>query len=167
MKIFRDVGALLFVALLLLGCGGRPNQSSEAANAQEPEPLGSTTVNDLVIDDAAGNLALPSDTGALYLTISNTGSRADTLIGAVTAGCEVVEIHQSLMKDGVMLMQPVEGGQLSVPAGEIVRFEPGGTHLMCIGKEKFEIGDTVSLTLKFAMAGPVDIQVPIVDPAAP
>jgi copper(I)-binding protein len=50
-----------------------------------------------------------------------------------------------------MRMSPVEGGQISLPAGETVSLQPGGLHVMCIGlTEPFTVGETIPLTLVFA-----------------
>lgn len=122
-------------------------------------------VGDLAISQTAANLALPSDTGAVYLTIANLGEGPDTLNSAAINGCDIVEIHESSMIDGVMSMRPVEGGQILIPAGATIQLAQGGIHLMCIGKGSFAVGDMVTVTLDFASAGSIDLMVPVVDPA--
>jgi len=62
------------------------------------------------------------------------------------------------MEDGVMRMRRLEGG-VPLPAGETVKLEPGGKHIMLIGlKDRLEDGETVSMTLTFENAGQLDVQ---------
>jgi copper(I)-binding protein len=61
----------------------------------------------------------------------------------------------------------VRVAELTLPAGEAVRLTPGGQHLML-----FDItgplvpGTKVALSLRFADAGTVEIDVPVVDARA-
>lgn len=105
----------------------------------------------------------PQDSpGAVYLTITNRGSTRDTLTGGETAACEVLEIHETVEReDGVMGMQPVEGG-IAVSGGGEIKLEPGGYHLMCIGRTRdFKEGESLLLQLNFKQAGTLDLDVPI------
>jgi copper(I)-binding protein len=91
-----------------------------------------------------------------YLTITNTGSEADTLVSASTPLAEKGEIHLMETKDGVMTMKPVEGG-IALPAGESVALAPGGYHLMFLGmKEPIVEGGKMPVTLTFAKAGTIE-----------
>jgi len=95
---------------------------------------------------------------AAYLTITNTGATADTLVAASTGVSNAVELHTMSMEDGVMRMRRLEGG-VPLPAGETVKLEPGGKHIMLIGlKDRLEDGETVSMTLTFENAGQLDVQ---------
>lgn len=120
---------------------------------------------DLSLSGVMGNLALPSDTGAVYVTIANNGTTDDSLIGGTINGCENVELHNMTMEDDVMVMRPVEGGEIPIPAGETVKLQRGGLHVMCIGKSSFDIGSMAEVTLTFANAGEINLMVPVVDPA--
>lgn len=96
-------------------------------------------------------------TGAGYLTITNTGSAPDTLLGGGIEAGERIEIHDMTMTDGLMTMRRLPEG-LVIPAGETVRLESGGLHLMFIGlKQGFKAGETVKATLAFKAAGTVEI----------
>src|SRR5438552_7873552 len=55
--------------------------------------------------------------GAGYLTIKNTGSAPDRLVGGSMADAVSVEIHEMTMDGGVMKMRPVAGG-LEIKPGE-------------------------------------------------
>jgi len=92
-----------------------------------------------------------------YLTVTNTGSEADTLTGGTFDASGAVELHVMSMEGGVMKMAPVEGG-LAIKPGETVTLKPGGYHLMFTGlKQGLTKGETVKGTLTFAKAGPVPV----------
>ena len=57
--------------------------------------------------------------------------------------------------------------ELSVPAGETVRLTPGGLHLMLVDvAAPLAAGASVTLSLRFAAAGTLEIEVPVVDARA-
>lgn len=92
-------------------------------------------------------------TGAIYLTITNTGTTPDTLEGAAsTPAAEHADLHEMKMENGVMEMRPVPS--LTIDPGKSVVLAPGGYHLMLTGlKAPLKEGETVPLTLTFAHAG--------------
>jgi len=97
--------------------------------------------------------------GAAYLTLENTAGDSDRLIRASTPAAENTQIHESTMDGGVMKMREVEGGVALAP-GENVSFKPGGYHIMLFGlKHKLNEGEHVPLTLTFAKAGSIDVEV--------
>ena len=96
-------------------------------------------------------------TAAAYLTITSAGV-ADRLVGAATSTAGAVEIHSQHM---------TRVAELTLPAGEAVRLEPGGQHLMLIdSKTPMVPGTKVALSLRFAEAGSVELDVPVVDARA-
>lgn len=95
--------------------------------------------------------------GGAYLTVTNTGSEPDRLIGGSTDVAKSFELHQMSMQNGVMKMRPVEGG-LEIKPGQTVKLDPGGYHVMLVGlKEPLAQGSHFKATLEFAKAGKVDI----------
>ncbi len=55
-------------------------------------------------------------------------------------------------------------GGIAVPAGEALRLTPGGLHLMLVDlATPLTPGTTVVLSLRFATAGQLEIDVPVVD----
>jgi hypothetical protein len=92
-------------------------------------------------------------TGAIYLTITNTGTTPDTLEGAAsTPAAEHADLHETKMANGVMEMRPVPS--LTIDPGKSVVLAPDGYHVMLTGlKAPLKEGQTVSLTLTFAHAG--------------
>lgn len=92
-----------------------------------------------------------------YLTITNTGSRPDRLVGGSSEISERFEVHSMEMVDGVARMAPVEGG-LEIPPGETVALAPGGYHVMFMGLNRpLAEGDTFEATLAFEHAGTVPV----------
>jgi protein SCO1 len=91
---------------------------------------------------------------ALYVTVANRATSADTLIGASTRVAGSVELHGHVQRDGTMLMQRVAG--VPVQPGDSLRLEPGGYHLMLLDLTRtLAAGDTFTVDLEFRHAGRV------------
>jgi copper(I)-binding protein len=96
-----------------------------------------------------------------FLTIEDKGKEADRLTGASSDVAQKVEIHEMRMEDGVMKMRALPDG-IEIKPGETVTLKPGGLHLMMVGlKEKLVPGATVHVTLNFAKAGPIPVELPV------
>lgn len=65
-----------------------------------------------------------------YFTIHG-GPEAVALRGVRTEGALRIEMHDNVMKDGMMTMVPIDS--VEVPAETKVAFAPGGKHLMIYG----------------------------------
>jgi copper(I)-binding protein len=95
--------------------------------------------------------------GGGYLTITNTGSEPDSLIGGSVAFAKNVEVHEMKMDNGVMKMRMMANG-LEIKPGQTVTLKPGGYHLMFTGmKQPLKKGEHVKVTLQFAKAGKADV----------
>lgn len=95
-------------------------------------------------------------TGGGYMTITNTGDTPDRLV-AVAADFPRVEVHQSLMRDGVAVMEPAP--VLEIAPGETVTLAPGGYHVMFMGLDAPLVdGDRFPATLTFEQAGEVAVE---------
>ena len=55
--------------------------------------------------------------GGAYMTITNTGSAPDHLLGGSTAVAKSFEVHEMKMDNGIMKMRPVGGGLASARLG--------------------------------------------------
>ena len=96
--------------------------------------------------------------GGGYLTITNTGTAPDRLVGGATDVSKGFEIHEMSMDKGVMKMRLMPNG-LEIKPGETVTFKPSGYHLMFTGlKSQLTKGGQVDATLKFEKAGEVKVQ---------
>lgn len=146
----------LFVTILLLGV-----LLLAACGSAESEAEG------IVVENVRANMTLPTDTGSFWMVITNYSDQDDALVGASFAGCGVVELHDMFMEDDVMVMRPVEGQEIPIPAGESVELRPGGLHVMCMQKEAPLAVDTaVTLELEFANAGTISVEGVVVEPAS-
>jgi len=95
--------------------------------------------------------------GGGYMSITNTGSAPDHLIGGSTAVSSRFEVHEMKMDNGVMKMRPVAGG-IEIKPGQTVKLEPNGYHVMFVGmKQQLKQGDHFKATLEFEKAGKVDV----------
>lgn len=102
--------------------------------------------------------AAGAPTAAGYMEITNTGKTADRLVSASSAHAARVEIHQSSMEGGMMRMKALPQG-VEIPAGGKVSLAPGGLHIMFFGpKAAVASGERIPLTLTFAKAGKVTVQ---------
>jgi copper(I)-binding protein len=93
-----------------------------------------------------------------YVTITNTGTEPDRLIGGTTDIAAKLEVHEMSMANGTMTMRPVDGG-LEVKPGATVELKPGGYHIMFEQlKHGLTEGDHFKAQLEFAKGGKVDVE---------
>lgn len=98
---------------------------------------------------------------AAYMTIQS--DQDDRLLSASSNIANVIEIHQSKMKNGVMSMQQIDG--LALPKDTLVELKPQSYHLMVMGLVKpLNASEEHSFTLEFEKAGKIDILVPVKQP---
>lgn len=122
------------------------------------------TLGDLTITDPYTRTTPPSaPVAGGFMTITNKGDKADTLLGGEVGFAEVVEVHEMPMIDGVMRMRQLENG-LEIPPGESVELKPGSYHIMFIKlSEQMKEGDKHAATLRFAQAGEVEVELEVKD----
>ena len=79
-------------------------------------------------------------TGGVFVTLENTGDRADRLMSVSSPVAGVAEIHAMKLDAGVMKMRDV--GTLELKAGETVQLKPGGYHVMLSElRQPLKVGD--------------------------
>lgn len=146
---FRPLGAILTMVAVLVGSGAATPALAEDGIA--------------VRDAWARAPAVPGRNGAAFLTIVNRTAGEIRLVGAQSPACARVELHESVMADGVMKMVPQAA--IPVPAGGTTVLEPGGLHLMLMqAKPAVKPGGTITLTLAFADAGRQTVRARVVAP---
>jgi copper(I)-binding protein len=92
-----------------------------------------------------------------YVAIYNNGDADDRVVGIESPAAEKVELHRSVITDGIARMQPMVDG-LVVPAGSNVWVGAEGTHAMFVKPDRrYVVGDEVPATLIFEKAGRVDV----------
>ena len=98
--------------------------------------------------------------GAVYFTIRNESASADTLTGVVTDAAQMAMLHETVEENGVASMRHLES--LEIAPKETVTLAPKKLHVMLTGlKAPLKQGQHISLTLTFAKAGEVRIDVPV------
>lgn len=96
--------------------------------------------------------------GAVYLTIRNTGPAEDRLLAAATPAAGKAQLHTETEENGVMKMRPVKS--ITVKANGETILKPGGMHVMLIGlTQPLVAGTSFPLTLTFEQAGKIDVTV--------
>ena len=102
-----------------------------------------------------------TQTGAAYLFLTNKGTAPDKLVSTSSPVAGKTQIHQTTDEGGVMKMHEVAGG-IELAPGATVALKPGGYHIMLIDlKQKLDEGRHIPLTLTFANAGSIDVEVDV------
>jgi len=93
-----------------------------------------------------------------YMTIINSGSESDRLIGGVLPQAGHFGVHEMKMSGNVMQMREIEEG-LEIKPGQKIELSPSGYHVMFTElHEPLKQGDTLKGQLRFEKAGLVDIE---------
>lgn len=140
-----------------------PNRNSVGIRALLGLLLGSPSLaGDIEIMDPYARASRPgAPSGAIFMSIQNTGALADRLVAAKSPAAAVVQIHTHVEESGIMKMREVQAG-IPVPADGTHILARGGDHVMLMGvTQELVDGDTVSLTLVFEVAGEVTVEVPV------
>ena len=137
---------------LAVGVGG-------AACSDDDEAGGSC--DDIVVEGAFVRLP-PAENTALYFEVTNNGETEVALVAASSDVAQMVELHENVMEDEVMRMQPIEGQEIPIAAGATVVLEPGGLHVMAMGlNATLEEGDEVTWTLEFSNGCTTELTAPV------
>lgn len=108
-----------------------------------------------------------ADSGAAYMTVTNTGTAAERLSCVSSEASARCVIHEMTLDNGVMKMRDVEGG-LRIKPGETVTFKPGGYHIMLVDlKAQLQQGRTVAATLQVDNGATLQVEFPIAAIGAP
>ncbi|HTN62770.1 MAG TPA: copper chaperone PCu(A)C [Devosia sp.] len=142
--------------------------SSTLAFAQDGHMPGPTvTIGTLELHDGFARATLPNaPVGGVFFAVTNTGTVDDQLVSVAAPDLGDAQLHTMSMDGDVMKMQALPEG-IAIPAGQTVTLEPSGLHVMVMGlKAPFVEGQTVKVTLTFAVAGSVDLELPVLGVAA-
>jgi periplasmic copper chaperone A len=98
--------------------------------------------------------------GGAYFTILNAGKQTDTLVSLASPAAERVEMHRTVIENGLSRMRPA--GQLVINPGQTLHVAPGGLHVMLTGlKKPLVAGTRLPLVLTFRQAGEITVQVSV------
>jgi len=113
----------------------------------------------LAVLQAYATASAAPDVSALYLTIENRGTAADTLLGVTTPVGHAM-LHTVEANNGLSTMRPVE--RLPIAAGTEIRMRPGAYHVMLTGlPAPLAAGDTIDVEATFARAGALRFRAPV------
>jgi copper(I)-binding protein len=122
----RTFGNLQLLAASLL-CAGLSTASAVVAFAEAE--------NMLMVEHAWSPQSPPGvSVMAGYLSAINTSTNSITVTGVSSPAYQTVEMHRSLIENGVASM--VEVKTLLINPGERIEFSPGGLHLMLINRKQ-------------------------------
>jgi protein SCO1/2 len=100
-------------------------------------------------------------TMAVYLTLLNEGTAADTLLGLDSDVSSMGSLHETTHTGNMDHMTPVAA--IALPPGDTVRLAPGGFHGMLQALTRTpKKGDTLHLTLRLAHAGKLQVPARVV-----
>lgn len=173
MRMTGVIGAAMVAALLLAGCRVATPTASGAASPgairvvdawARPTTMKAMGDSHGHGESKSGGMAMDGPVSAAYMLIENSGP-ADKLLSASADVAGVTEIHETKdMGNGMMGMQPVQGG-LDIPANGSVTLKPGGYHIMLMKlKQDLTPGQTIKLTLTFQSGGEITLDVPVKEP---
>jgi copper(I)-binding protein len=101
----------------------------------------------------------PSE-AAGYFTVVNRARTPDTLVSITSPVAASAMVHGQVPDGGMVRMQHVAAPV--IPPGDSLVLAPGGTHLMLMDLTSLpKPGDSISVTLVFSRAGPVELKLPV------
>lgn len=115
----------------------------------------------LRVDKAWARATAPGATvAAVYLSIHG-GTADDRLVGVSTARAAMAQIHSVTTEAGVARMREASAG-IAIPASSTVTLAPHGLHIMLMRLATPLVNaEHFTLTLEFAEAGKVEVDVPV------
>jgi copper(I)-binding protein len=124
--------------------------SAAPTSAGATRSAGAATPTPTIHVDEAWVRWLPAGVPAAgYVTLTNTGDKPVTLVGAASSFFRDVSIHRSINRGGSMGMEPVSG--IKIDPHSKLEFASSGYHLMLMQPtESLESRREVSITLRFA-----------------
>lgn len=103
-----------------------------------------------------------SKVGGGFMTLINTGSEPDRLVGGSTEVSGGLEIHEMHIVNGVAMMRQVNPGITLKPGASVV-LKPFSHHLMMMDlKQPLKAGQKIKGTLVFEKGGSVEIEYVVV-----
>ncbi|MCA1783697.1 MAG: copper chaperone PCu(A)C [Dermatophilaceae bacterium] len=136
MSIVRTAALAAAAALALSGCGDTttttPAATATTAIAADPASAGLTLVDgwakavEEVTEDGMGSMT------GVFGTLTNSTDADIHLTGGSSPAASMVELHETVMSDGTMVMREAADGFV-VPAGGTFVLEPGANHVMLLG----------------------------------
>ena len=145
------MNAAAFAAMLLVAGSGLAHHAGDA-----------TRESALVLSHAwTYENAAMADSGAVYLTIENTGDEPDRLIGAAVDFAHGALFQAPVLgADGVLRTATIAA--IEIAPGQKLTLQPGGIHIVLTGLQRQHApGSHFDLDLTFEKAGTIEIDVEV------
>lgn len=151
------VRAASAAALVVLGAGLLGLASCGGGTTEDAAPATGLVVRDVRVEEPVNGR-----TAAVRMVLDNGGGPSDRLVAVSSDAATSATLHRSTT-DELDRSAMVEVPSVEVPAGEVVRFEAGGLHVMLKGfRRPLEVGDVVDLTLTFQHGGTQTVDATVV-----
>jgi periplasmic copper chaperone A len=141
--MMKRAACTAIAAFSLWGLGACSGEKTDAStDAASPALVKGVSITDprLVLAPVSGNPA------AVYFDLSYAGDAGVTLSGVSVEGAGMAMIHQTVEKDGAMMM--MDADPIALVTGTPVSFAPGGMHVMAMQpSSEWTPGGTVKVTL--------------------
>ena len=161
------VAVALGVGGLVAGAREQTGDSTPAASAPgDPAAVAGTTVGNLTVTGVYIRQPASPAVAAAYLSIRNAGADEDSLRSAYSGAARETTLHgqPGVVEPGAH----ADSGPVPIPANGSVTLAPGRGHIMLEGLTgPLRPGDEVSLLLRFAGAGQVLVEAPVIAIGAP
>lgn len=134
--------------LLLIAC-----ESQKEAEVEKPSGEMSTKETGIHVTNQWIRIASKGMNTAAFFEIKNNSDITDTLLSASSDIADLVEVHETYMKENDMMgMRQVKF--VKIPANGSVEFKPRNLHVMFIKLNRdLKLGDVVSLSLNLKHYG--------------
>lgn len=159
---------LLTMLALLWACSPEPAPPAAPApapTATAPAAPAATAESGPIVSEAWVRSVPPAARmTAGYLSVYNPGPEPIVIIGVESPAFGSIELHGTVTVDSVARMRHQE--TVEVPAGETVRFEPGGLHLMLMeAVDAIPASGAIELSLVLEDGRRLEFAAPIGQPA--
>lgn len=167
-------GGVLLALALTAGCGSSTTPSSTSTT---PSTVAASVTGSTEADDGQGDengvevhdvwvKATEGDMTGVFGIIHNHGATDVTVTSVTSPVSTRVEMHEVVMVDGAMKMQPKAGGFM-LPAKGSHELAPGHDHIMLMGlSAPLKTGTTVEVTLHMSDGTTVTFTAPVRPAAA-
>lgn len=150
--------------ITVTGAWARPALGGMAMDAtKDPKATAASMDSSMSMTNAMTSTMNTGAMSAAYMTLENKGG-ADTLMSVSGDVAEMIQVHQTVEKNGMMSMEEAKDG-MPVPANGKAELKPGGYHIMMMNlKQDLKAGDTFKLTLKFKSGKEMSVDVTVKEP---
>ena len=101
-----------------------------------------------------------AENGAGFGSLRNVGDEDIVIVAAHSNAAADVEMHRHIHQNGQLAMEQLEA--LAIPAGEAIRLQPGGYHLMFMQlHQPLQPGQEYQVTLQLNTGQQVEFKVPV------